>query len=460
MNLPRVSVVRVDLAQLVKNKIDIMTIAELHKLFLNSGKVTTDSRDIPAGSIFFALKGDNFDGNNFVLDALGKGAAFAVADDASLEGKDERIIITKDVLKTLQDLARFHRESLSIPVVGLTGTNGKTTTKELISCVLSAKYIVSYTKGNLNNHIGVPLTILRIEKDAEIAVIEMGASGPGEIELLASIARPSHALITNVGKAHLEGFGSFEGVKKTKGELYDFIKSNGGIVFYNADNSHLCQMLQMRGELNKIAYGLAFEGYKLAIAGEENPFVALTAPDGTLIKSNLIGGYNADNIITALAVGREFGISCAEGAKMVESYVPSNNRSQLVKGLRNTIIIDAYNANPTSMRASLENFINFNGDNKCLVIGDMLELGEVSLKEHSDILTLIKSLDPQYVFFVGKEFKRAAAEIGFDVVHAEFFDNSDVLNQRLVDLNLSSKTFLIKGSRGTKLEKVLDTLKS
>ncbi len=426
-------------------------------MFLTSSGVTTDSRNIIKDSLFFALKGDNFDGNSFAGDALNSGAKCSVVDDKNLPD-NPNFIKVNDVLSTLQELATYHRKQLKIPVIGLTGTNGKTTTKELISAVLSTKYKVCSTKGNFNNHIGVPLTILGINSDIEIAVIEMGASSKGEIELLSNISRPEYGLITNVGKAHLLGFGSLDGVMKTKGELYDYLYIHNGLAFYNADNPLLTNMISLREGLKTQTYGLELEGYTIKSTSEKDPFLKLQCPGGKLIKTNLIGNYNADNVIAALTIASHFGVDFLKAVDAIENYKPSNNRSQLMKGKHNTLIIDAYNANPTSMKASLENFKNLNTNNKALIIGDMLELGNESQKEHSLILEFIKELNPDKMYFVGKEFEKAAASDKYFQSNALFFENSLKLKDYIIKEPIKKHTILIKGSRGTRLENVIETL--
>lgn len=433
-----------------------MKIEELYSLFTASAGVTTDSRAIKPGCIFFALKGDNFDGNDFAAAAIEKGASLSVADRADVAG--ENIIIVDDVLTTLQQLARYHRERLAIPLFALTGTNGKTTTKELISAVLSAKFKVAFTAGNLNNHIGVPLTLLKMDSSTEMAVVEMGASGPGEIRDLCEIARPDMGLITNVGKAHLLGFGSFEGVKKTKGELYDFLEKKGSTALYNIDNPHLCEMISQRKDLRKVAYGLNYAGATILPASPEQPFLRIALEDGKVVNTRLVGSYNAENVMAALAAAELTGTDRNAAIAAIENYIPSNNRSQMMKGKENLLIVDAYNANPTSMSAALENFRQMEAANKVVILGDMLELGADSQKEHAGILAVAKSINIRYYFFVGKEFRSAAAGDKFYETKGHFFDDSPRLREFLEENPLRGNTILIKGSRGTKLEKVLEIL--
>lgn len=443
-----------DLDQLVKNR--DMDIKELHSLFLESSGVTTDTREIKKGAIFFALKGDNFDGNDFANKAIELGAAWSVCDRAGVSGA--RIINVPDSLKALQDLAAIHRRYYGIPLISLTGTNGKTTTKELISAVLSKKYRVLSTAGNLNNHIGVPLTLLKMSKDTEIAVIEMGASAPGEIALLCNIAAPDAGLITNVGKAHLLGFGSFDGVIKTKGEMYDYLSANSGKTLYNIDNSILRDMIAKRKGVRATPYGMSISDASLLPVTPENPFLRMRIGSESIINTNMIGSYNADNVLAALAAGALYGVDPEMAVKAIEEYYPSNNRSQLSKGDRNTLIIDAYNANPTSMRAALENFRDMVSEKKAMVLGDMLELGEFSENEHLEILRLAISFSADKVFLVGKEFGKAAIKSAQGDPAVELFETSDALRERLEKNQIVGMTILIKGSRGTRLERAIPAL--
>ena len=344
-----------------------MTIEEIHSLYLQcSGRVTTDSRAVRGGEMFIALKGENFDGNSYALKSLEAGAAFALVDEgteAAASG-DARVIAVPDTFQTLKDLACWHRnhtfvDGRRLTVIGLTGTNGKTTTKELIRAVLAAKYRVTATEGNLNNDIGVPLSLLKINSDTELAVIEMGANHPDDIARLVTVSQPDYGLITNVGKAHLLGFGSFEGVKKTKGELYDYLRQAGGMAFYNADNPHLSEMVRHRQGLRTMKYGVQYQKVKTISPTLDSPFLKMVVPgmSGEMtISTKLIGDYNADNVLAALCVGAYFEVPATEAILAIESYFPTNNRSQFVRTSDNMLIIDAYNANPTSMEAALENF--------------------------------------------------------------------------------------------------------
>ena len=454
-----------------------MEIMSIYNKFKECGVVTTDTRTLKEGEMFFALKGENFDGNEYALKALELGARYAVvnADSqvAQISG-DSRLIKVADTLKTLQELARWHRSMVFVdghhlPVVALTGTNGKTTTKELIRAVLSAKYHVTATEGNLNNSIGVPLTLLKVNSETQIAVVEMGASHPGDIKELVDIALPNFGLITNVGKAHLLGFGSFDGVKATKGELYDYLRRTADKAFINVDNPHLCQMASdrnmqhdpERSESLLIPYGLDYQGASILPSSAEHPFLRIEL-DGRMINTNLVGSYNADNVMAALAVGRHFGVSFEEAASAIEAYTPSNNRSQMTRTSRNTLIVDAYNANPTSMSAALENFSNVSAPVKIAMLGDMLELGEDSLAEHVDVIKSVASRGFSKTFFVGKEFEAASEAVlqegSLELSGMQFFATSDQLTEHLAELHLTGATILIKGSRGTRMEKVIPVL--
>lgn len=453
-----------------------MEIISIYNKFKECGVVTTDTRTLKGGEMFFALKGENFDGNEYAQKALELGARYAVVNksSAAASSDDPRLVKVDDTLKTLQDLARWHRsmtivDGKPLTVIALTGTNGKTTTKELIREVLSVKYRVTATEGNLNNSIGVPLTLLKINQDTQLAVVEMGASHPGDIKELVDIALPNYGLITNVGKAHLLGFGSFEGVKKTKGELYDYLRRTSDKVFINADNPHLCQMASERNLQSDperpysllIPYGLEYQGASVLPSSAEEPFLRISVPvtPGTaegslLIRTNLVGSYNADNVMAAIAVGAQFGVSLEDAVRAIEAYVPSNNRSQMTKTEHNTLIVDAYNANPTSMAAALENFSNVSADCRIAMLGDMLELGEDSAAEHKAVVESALSRGFCKVFFVGKEF--ASVSVASD--NAVFFQTSDELADYLKANPLHDATILIKGSRGTRMEKVIPAL--
>ena len=427
-----------------------MTIEEIYSRFGECTGVTTDSRKCGPGLMFFGLKGDRFDGNEFVRGALEQGCLYAVMDNASLyDSSDGRMILVDNVLETLQKLAAYHRRRLGTPVIGITGTNGKTTTKELTNAVMSTTYNVLCTQGNLNNSIGVPLTVLGLQPEHEYAIVEMGASHPGDIKELVEVSQPDYGLITNVGKAHLLGFGSFEGVKRTKGELYDWLREHKGIAFVNRDNEHLKQMC---AGLGKIEYGkpgqdgLLVEGEVL----ECNPFVKFRWRSGKgdwhVVQTNLIGAYNVDNALAAITIGLKFGVSEDKASDAIAGYVPQNNRSQLTRTERNSLVVDAYNANPTSMAAAIENFSMMKADDKMLILGDMRELGEVSQAEHKRIVEELRNYGFTEVWLVGEEFAKAAAGSGF-----RLFPDVEAVKEALKSKPVNGKTILIKGSNSIRL---------
>ena len=430
-----------------------MSINELYDIFLKYPKISTDSRHIEIDSIFFALKGENFNGNRFASIALENGAAYSVIDEAAYK-IDDRYILVDNVLSTLQELARFHRLQLGVTILAITGTNGKTTTKELVAAVLSKNFKVDYTKGNLNNHIGVPLTLLSMNRSTQIGVVEMGANHPGEIAALCEIALPDFGLITNVGKAHLEGFGSFEGVKNTKAELYRFISRHGKKIFLNTANVHL---KEMAGDIEKVAYKTMKEGE--GIEGEliqSSPFMMFQVkfPKGWLyFKTNLVGGYNLENALAAVCVGNYFGVTPPKIEEAIEAYQPSNNRSQFIQTACNQILMDAYNANPTSMAAALENFDAFEAPLKGVILGDMLELGEASHEEHQKIADQLATMNLELVLLTGKEFSKCEIPANFLV-----FENNELLINHIETINPQGFLFLLKGSRGMKLENVVGKL--
>ncbi len=428
-----------------------MNIEQLYEQFLKHPILSTDSRQITPGCIFFALKGPNFDGNKYAADALEKGAAYAVVDSMNLPEND-RFFVVRDVLTTLQQLAAHHRQQLAIPVLGITGTNGKTTTKELIVSVLQQKYKVSSTQGNLNNHIGVPLTLLSMTSQTEIGVVEMGANHPGEIAALCQIADPDLGIITNIGKAHLEGFGSFEGVIQTKSELYDYLRNKQAACFINQDNELLIRQAQ---GLEQLSYGQS-EQAQLRGEVQESPYyltVKALFPKGWLyLKSKLIGNYNFENILAAARIGLHFQIDPLAIQKAIECYLPSNNRSQLITQGSNKLIMDAYNANPTSMMAALKNFTAMNHAGKIVILGDMLELGGQSAMEHQKIVDFLQTQELEKVLLVGPEFEKTQT----NALKAEKFDHVELLTDYLYQQKpLANKLILIKGSRGIKLERVL-----
>ncbi|MBQ9397162.1 MAG: UDP-N-acetylmuramoyl-tripeptide--D-alanyl-D-alanine ligase [Bacteroidales bacterium] len=441
----------------------MISVEELYALYKRCSGITTDSRNIKDGVMFFALKGEKFDGNDFALEALKSGARYAVVDRFLLEGtsyRGRKCIVVENSLGMLQEMAAYHRKQLDIPVVGITGTNGKTTTKELVAAVLAKKYNVVATQENFNNHIGVPLTLFRLDERTDIAVVEMGASAPGEIASLTRIVQPTCGLITTVGKAHLMGFGSFEGVKKAKGELYDNLRQRGGMVFYNADNENLCEMVSHRQGLRTRRYGVREQGVQILPATAESPFLRLEMEKNdrkVTISTHLVGDYNADNVMAALAIADFFEVPFNKAVAAIEAYTPSNSRSQLVKTRENTLIIDAYNANPSSMRASLDNFAGTDFPNKVLMLGDMLELGEESSEEHRSALRRAMEVAPR-IFVVGEDFSRASRTLHADPKQVKAFPDIDALKAFVQENPLKESTILIKGSNGNHMQKVVDAL--
>ncbi|WP_299780457.1 UDP-N-acetylmuramoyl-tripeptide--D-alanyl-D-alanine ligase [uncultured Formosa sp.] len=427
-----------------------MKTSDLHNLFLNCNAVCTDTRSVKKNDIFFALKGDNFNGNLFALKALQTGAKYAIIDDPKYHIEDKTFVV-KNVLETLQTLAAYHRDYLNIPIIALTGSNGKTTTKELINAVLSQKYTTTATVGNLNNHIGVPLTLLSMNTSTEIGIVEMGANHLKEIEFLCQIAKPNFGYITNFGKAHLEGFGSIEGVIRGKSELYTFLKETQGLAFINAKDS---KQVELTSDIKTIAFGDQSVIAKTIINLEDaNPFV-VSEYQNLQIKSQLIGAYNFTNISAAIAIGSYFEVDDKAIKIAIEAYVPTNNRSQIIIKGSNKIILDAYNANPTSMKAALESFHVLKDTNKVAIIGDMFELGNEALKEHQDIINLVSTLNIDIVYVLGKLFE--ATKSSSD--HITAFDTFESLKSVLDQLNLTHTTILIKASRGMKLERILDLI--
>ena len=428
------------------------TIETLYAAFLKSRSVSIDSRKIEKGSLFFALKGDNTDGNKFVVKALESGAAFAVADDPEIP-EQQGIIKVENSLVALQELAKMHRKNLKAKVIGITGSNGKTTTKELISRVLSRKYKVSFTQGNLNNHIGVPLSILKITDETEIAVIEMGANHQGEIAALSRIAQPHYGIITNIGKAHLEGFGGFVGVINGKSELYAYIDDHDGMLFVNASNPLLDKL---SANINRFTFGeeqLAQVYGELIAADPYLTFVYEYQNRQALVETKLIGNYNFENLLAAAAIGSYFEVEQAEIVDALATYKSSNSRSQQIETAHNKLVMDAYNANPVSMQAAIKNFDQICGKRSAVILGDMLELGTESDYEHAEILKLLTDLDFKNVFLVGPLFGHVYA--GDDWLH---FKQVDELVKHLEENHLRGYDILLKGSRGIKLEKVLPLL--
>ena len=421
-----------------------MDIQQIYDLFSRFPAVTTDSRKCPKDSLFFALKGENFNGNKFAQSAIDQGCAYAFVDEPEYaDGK--RFFCVDDCLKTLQHLAAYHRDHLGIRIIGVTGSNGKTTTKELLAAVLGKKYNLTYTQGNLNNHIGVPLTLLSIKKEHELAIVEMGASHPGDIEELVNIAHPNYGLITNIGTAHILGFGSFEGVVKTKCELYDYLREHKGVAFYHRNNPIL---EEKSVGMERIPYGTG-TSYSAELRGCD-PFLHV-GWNGFDILTQLIGAYNFENVLASIAVGSYFGVAPEEIVDAIAHYTPTNSRSQFKKTASNELIIDAYNANPTSMGAALENFKNMVAPNKVVILGDMKELGHVSEVEHQKIADMLPALHLKQAFLIGTEFAKTNSD-------ALKFDSVDLLNEYLSKNPISSSLILVKGSNSMKLTSCVDNL--
>ncbi|NOX47645.1 MAG: UDP-N-acetylmuramoyl-tripeptide--D-alanyl-D-alanine ligase [Chlorobi bacterium] len=427
------------------------TINKLYGLFLEHPKISTDSRNIIEGSLFFALKGENFNGNKYAEDALSKGAAFAIIDEKEHK-KNNRFFLVEDVLKSLQELAKFHRQQLHCPIIAITGTNGKTTTKELIREVLSEKHKTKATTGNLNNHIGVPLTLLSFSKDLEMGIVEMGANHPNEIAALCDIAQPDFGLITNIGKAHLEGFGSFEGVIRAKSELYSFIKNAKGKIFINEDN----ELLKRIGKgIPQISYGTSDNCFVKGKLTKSHPFINMAFSENgnsVNVNSRLVGTYNFENLMAAVCIGKYFDVGTTQIKNALEAYRPKNQRSQFLKTKSNEIIIDAYNANPTSMKAAIDSFAQSPMNDKVLILGDMLELGKDSLKEHKNIISLIKNRF-ESIFLVGEQFCIVAKGS-----ETPCFKSTSELKEYLSVHPLKNTSILLKASRGIQIENVLDIL--
>ena len=429
-----------------------MEMKDLYELFLQHPTITTDSRDVPEGSMFFALKGETFDGNAYAKAALEQGAAYAVIDEKEYaEENNEHLILVEDVLTTLQQLAKYHRVHLGTPIIGITGTNGKTTTKELIATVLKKKYNVLYTQGNFNNHIGVPKTLLQLTREHDIAVIEMGANHPGEIKTLVEIVLPDFGIITNVGKAHLLGFGSFEGVIRTKGELYDFLRAIEGTVFINNENPHL---LGISKGLKLVKYGQT-ETDGLLVKGqlvECNPFLKFEW-NGGVVQTRLIGSYNLDNALAAACIGTYFEVPSNDICDALAEYTPSNNRSQLTITKDNKLVVDAYNANPTSMKAALDNFRLIQADHKMCILGQMGELGDVSEEEHQKVIDLIGEGDFEQVWLVGDNFAKTRHPANY-----RLFANVEEVKTAISTQKPRGFLILIKGSNSNKLVQTVELL--
>ena len=431
-----------------------MDIKELYDLYLQHPCITTDSRNCPKDSIFLALKGASFDGNKFAKAALEKGCAYAIIDEpAYAEADNDRLILVDDCLKTFKEIAREYRRNFQIPVIGITGTNGKTTTKELVSAVLAERYRVMHTEGNFNNDVGVPKTLLRLDATHEIAVVEMGASHPGDIEKLVTYVEPTCGMITNVGRAHLLGFGSFEGVKRTKGELYDYLKAHDGLLFLNESNADLVEMARQR-EMNRImTYGQSDDANVQGEVSECAPFLRFTWRNMATteskartydVQTHLIGAYNIDNMLAAITIGLHFGVTPEQINYALSHYIPANNRSQLEVTAKNKLIVDAYNANPSSMAAAVENFKLMNVEHKMAILGDMRELGEVSALEHQKLVDKLAEDGFKEVWLVGEEFGKTQTAF-------RKFKNVDEVKAEIAAHCPENYYILIKGSNGIKL---------
>ena len=433
------------------------SIPELYAIYRRHSIICTDTRSLTDGCIFFALKGPSFNGNTFAATALEQGAAFAVVDEPQFATNDKCLLVP-DVLTALQELAHYHRRQLKIPVLAITGSNGKTTTKELARAVLSKKFKTLATRGNLNNHIGVPLTLLSITDDIEFAVVEMGANHQQEIAGYCRYAEPDFGLITNVGKAHLEGFGGFDGVKKGKGELYSFLSSSDKTIFMNADNAHLQEMASQRNASHLFRYGTGSDVDCKGKLLSEQPFLIIQwscEDQQGEVHSHLVGTYNFENILSAIAIGNYFGVESNDIDKAIADYIPDNSRSQLMQRGSNTLILDAYNANPTSMEAALKNFSSMTGKNKIVCLGDMAELGDATDAEHERIVRILATENFSDVILVGKNFGKYSAQLSCH----HFSDSGEAANW-LKEQSIADSTVLIKGSRSSRMEKLLEAFNS
>ena len=425
-----------------------MDIKKIYKLFQESNLVSIDTRSIKVNDIFFAIKGPNFDGNKFALQAIKNGASYVVSDNLDISKKSDKIIYVENSIKALQKLANYHRRKLNTKIIAITGSNGKTTTKELVLNVLKSRFKTVATKGNLNNHLGVPLSLLSIEKDTEIGIIEMGANHLNEIANLCVIAEPEFGYITNFGNAHLEGFKSLEGVIKGKSELYDYLKSNKKFIFYNSDNKKQSNILN--GYANTFTYGVNDDSNCNIIncSNEDSVHVNYRSE---LIKSNIYGDYNFENICIAIAIGEYFGVSFEQIKKGIESYLPENNRSQVTITERNTVVLDAYNANPTSMKLAIESFCKTSYTNKMIIVGDMFELGNDSIHYHQEIINYLEKINDSIIYIVGEYFCNTKHS---DKIKS--FSSKKELINNLSKTNVSNYSILIKGSRGMQLEKIIE----
>jgi UDP-N-acetylmuramoyl-tripeptide--D-alanyl-D-alanine ligase len=429
----------------------MINIELFYKKYFRPGNLTTDSRNIIKNGIFVALKGENFNGNTFSAEAIRSGAQIAVVDETEFKN-DENILYVENSLEFIQQLAQYHRKKAGFKVIGLTGTNGKTTTKELIKSVLCEKYKCQATSGNLNNHIGVPLTLLSIKSETQYAIIEMGANHPGEIAQLCDIALPDFGLITNIGKAHLEGFGSFEGVVKTKSELYNFIFSTGGKIFYNVSNPILLKLVNKYSKAIKYNDQSSVSGRILSNTPTLTIEIRIQKEKNVIVHSNLYGEYNLENILAAVCIGKEFDLDVDQLKCGIENYMPDNNRSQIMKKGSNTLILDCYNANPTSMHEAISSFSKIKENSKLAILGGMRELGKYSVEEHNKLINQLKDLNYTDVLLIGDEFK------GLNLGNFIHFDNLQLLVSFLEKNKYQNRHILVKGSRGNKLEKIIEFL--
>lgn len=425
------------------------TIEKIYELYKKAYTVTTDSRTITPGCVFVALKGEHFDGNDFALKVAEEGIAACVIADRQDLPKRDGLFVVEDSLKALQELAKLHREKLGLPVIGITGTNGKTTTKELVSAVLAKKYNIVFTQGNFNNQLGVPLTLLRIKPGTELAVVEMGASHPGDINELTNLGEPNFGIITNIGRAHLRDFGGYEGVIKTKNEMYQYISAHKGLLFVNKDNELL---MGLANNINKVTYGTCSDAETQGKMLSANPYLSVEW-NGHKIDTQLVGDYNFENVMAAICIGTYFKVAANDIVEALSNYCPTNNRSQVVETGKNRVIMDAYNANPTSMSHAIKNFRNICKNDNMLILGDMRELGEESEQEHKNILELLKELRFENVYLVGEEFSRVSENSGFSI-----FNDVEALIQHLASHPVSGKDILVKGSNSVHLNKTIDSL--
>lgn len=424
-------------------------IKKIYELYKKAYTITTDSRNISKDCVFVALKGEHFDGNDFALKVAEEGIAAAVIADRADLPNHERLFVVNDSLKCLQELAKHHREQIGLPIIGITGTNGKTTTKELISAVLSKKYNIIYTQGNFNNQLGAPLTLLRIKPETELAVVEMGASHPGDIKELTDIGEPNYGIITNIGRAHLEGFGGFEGVIKTKNEMYQYIAEHKGLLFVNHDNELL---MGLAHNINKVTYGTTHEADVIGKMHSANPYLSVEW-NSHIIDTQLVGDYNFENVMAAICIGTYFKVAENDIVEALSNYCPTNNRSQVIETGQNRVVMDAYNANPTSMSHAIKNFRNICKSDNMLILGDMRELGKESEQEHKMILELLKELSFKNVFLIGPEFSKCSESSEFKT-----FKNVEELAQYLNANPVSGFDILVKGSNSIHLNKIIDSL--